>query len=121
MKKMLEKMQFHRQFAEIQSDGVQTLPVIFSHNLMRREASSFWLKPCLEFEFLFGYFFQELLDSSVLENCLCIPYTYILLLGSGQDLYFSPFQVDELQGGKVGSKIVKANMQNSARHTTSMA
>ena len=102
-------MQFHRQFAEIQSDGVQTLPVIFSHNLMRREASSFWLKPCLEFEFLFGDFFQELLDSSVLENCLCIP---ILLLGSGQDLYFIAFQVDELQGGKVGSKIVKANMQN---------
>ena len=52
-------MQFHRQFQEIQSDGVQTLPVIFSHNLMRREASSFWLKSCLEFEFLFGVFFQE--------------------------------------------------------------
>ena len=66
------KMQFHRQFQEIQSDGVQTLPVIFSHNLMRREASSFWLKSCLEFEFLFGVFFQELLDSSVPENCLCI-------------------------------------------------
>ena len=78
-------MQFHRQFQEIQSDGVQTLPVIFSDNRMRREASSFWLKSCSEFEFLFGVFFQELLDSSVPENCLCI-----LLLGSGQDFYFCP-------------------------------
>ena len=39
---------------------------------MRRETSSFWLKSCFEFEFLFGDFFQELLDSSVPENCLCI-------------------------------------------------
>ena len=78
-------MQFHRQFPEIQSDGVQTLPVRFSHNRMPREANSFWLRLGLEFEFLFGDFFQELLDSSVPENCLCI-----LLLGSGQDFYFCP-------------------------------
>ena len=39
---------------------------------MRREASRFWLKPCLEFGFFFGDFFQELLDSSVPENCLRI-------------------------------------------------
>ena len=77
-------MQFHRQFPEIQSDGVQTLPVIFSHNLMRREASSFWLKSCLEF--LFGVFFQELLDSSVPENCLCIR----ILVGVGAGFLFRP-------------------------------
>ena len=36
------KMQFHSSFQK-SADGVQTLPM-FSLNLMRREASSFWLR-----------------------------------------------------------------------------
>ena len=42
--KKMFKNAVSQQLPEILADGVQTLPIMFSLNLMRRQASSFWLR-----------------------------------------------------------------------------